>query len=169
MAAFAHHDIAGLHLVGHVDDLLRREADDNFCFDFNVLLLGEYSNRDIALLILLSPLIDDRMVLGTLGISGGRITEMTKSFAFMSPATLAKTDAEGPSMAFRLPLESDRYAPGHRTFISPLLDQGHAPTWLLHNRRTDFLRRYLYLGSFSGPRSSEQMHPCALYPQAESL
>ena len=74
-----------------MDNLLGRMANDNFRFEFNIFLLGQFPNREITLLTLLSPFIDDRMELGALGRFGGRITEMTKSLAFMSPAMESAT------------------------------------------------------------------------------
>jgi hypothetical protein len=49
VAALAHHNYAGLHLVGHMNNLLGWMAGNNFRLEFDSLLFGKFPSRDIAL------------------------------------------------------------------------------------------------------------------------
>ncbi len=67
MAALAHDDEAGLDGVRLVDDLLRRMAQNNVGFEFNVLLLGAFAQRDETFLIALLPVFKHSVELRALG------------------------------------------------------------------------------------------------------
>src|ERR1035438_5961150 len=67
MAALAHHNEAGLDYVGFVDDLLRRMAQDNVSFDFNVALLGAFAQRDETFLVALLPIFKHSVELRAFG------------------------------------------------------------------------------------------------------
>jgi len=70
MAALDQNNKTGLNDVCSMKDLFRRVAYDNIRFEFNLLLFGEFANRDETALKSLTPVIEDRMELRALGWFG---------------------------------------------------------------------------------------------------